>query len=282
MAIDPSVLQAFQSLAPLGESGLAAMAPLLTSTRYRAGAQICREGDEGDSCYLLSEGTVTVTKSLPDGRRVKLATLPAGTLFGQAGLVPGQRRTADVKAEGNVTIFSLSRATLDWSLGRGHEWAVAMQAIVAVNLVQQLRGALDRLSQLASTEDVTEEIQGSKRADRRQAKSLSADFSGARGRARERSANPVGIPASGDAVAVGTQVGLLEMLRATESALASAGYDADSVEFVLDEDQQRTAGSASGAPRTRGGASRSRAASAAPCGPCCRSRGPARAPRRLC
>jgi CRP-like cAMP-binding protein len=235
MAVDSSVLSSFESLAPLGEAGLRAMAPLLTSTRYRAGAQICREGDEGDSCYLLSEGTVTVTKSLPDGRRVKLATLPEGTLFGQSGLVPGQKRTADVKADGNVTILSLSRATLMWSLGRGEEWAVAIQAIVAVNLVQQLRSALDRLSQLAHSEDVDDQITGTKRSAVPQAKSVSADFSGARGRARDRSVAP-----QGDAPA-GSQNSLLEMLRATESALASAGFDADSVEFVLDEDQARTA-----------------------------------------
>ena len=73
MAIDPSVLEQFAALEPLGESGRSSMAPLLTSTRYRAGSQICREGDDGDSCYMLSEGTVEVVKNLPDGRRVKRA-----------------------------------------------------------------------------------------------------------------------------------------------------------------------------------------------------------------
>lgn len=240
MAIDPSALDSFESLAPLGPQGRQVMAPLLTSTVYRVGAQICREGDEGESCYLLSEGSVVVTKSLPDGRKVRLATLPAGTLFGQAGLVPGQRRTADVKAEGNVTILSLSRATLMWALGRGDEWAVAMQAVVAVNLVQQLRGALERLSGLANAEDVAEEISGTKRKDRRKATSLSADFSAARSRARDKNVDAVEAdeeevePPSREA-----ERQLLEMLGATESALASAGYDASLVEFVLNEDQIR-------------------------------------------
>lgn len=239
MAIDPSDLDSFQSLAPLGQAGLAALAPLLVSTRYRAGAQICREGDEGDACYLLLEGSVIVTKSLPDGRKVKLATLPQGTLFGQAGLVPGQVRTADVKAEGNVTILSLTRATLMWALGRGQEWAVAMQAIVAVNLVQQLRSALDRLSELANAEDAQAEISGTKRADARKATSVSATFSGARSRAKGAAASD-GSTSGGFTPEAPTTNGLLDMLRATESALASAGFDTENVEFVLDDDQLRT------------------------------------------
>lgn len=243
MAIDPSVLEQFAALEPLGESGRFSMAPLLTSTRYRAGSQICREGDDGDSCYMLSEGTVEVVKNLPDGRRVKLATLPAGTLFGQAGLVPNQVRTAEVRAEVNVTILSLSRDTLNWALDRGAEWAVALQAIVAVNLVQQLRSALDRLGELASAEDVAAEITGTKRADARKAVSLNADFSGARKKARQASdaTSAGGFDFSDDEPIAAPAAGLLEMLRATEASLASAGFDTSNVEFVFDEDMIRTA-----------------------------------------
>lgn len=243
MAVDPSVLEQFAALEPLGESGRVSMAPLLTSTRYKAGSQICREGDDGDSCYMLSEGTVEVVKNLPDGRRVKLATLSAGTLFGQAGLVPNQVRTAEVRAEVNVTILSLSRDTLNWALDRGAEWAVAIQAIVAVNLVQQLRSALDRLGELASSEDVAAEITGTKRADARKAVSLNADFSGARKKARQ-AADSAGVGSFGfsdDEPIATPAAGLLEMLRATEASLASAGFDTDNVEFVFDEDMIRTA-----------------------------------------
>ncbi len=243
MAVDPSVLEQFAALEPLGESERLSMAPLLTSTRYRAGSQICREGDEGDSCFLLSEGSVEVIKNLPDGRRVKLATLPAGTLFGQAGLVPGQVRTADVRAEGNVTILSLSQATLNWALDRGEGWAVAIQAIVAVNLVQQLRSALNRLGELASAEDITAEVTGTKRADARKAVSLNADFSDARKKARQAAdaADDGGFDFSDDEPITAPAAGLFEMLRATEASLASAGFDADNVEFVFDEDMLRTA-----------------------------------------
>ena len=240
MAIDPQVLEQFEALAPLGEEGRSRMAPMLKSTRYRTGAQIVREGDEGEACYLLAEGHVVVIKNLPDGRKVKLATLPAGTLFGQAGLVPGQTRTADVRAEGNVTVFALDRPTLEWAMGRGEGWAVAMQALVAVGLVRQLRSALARLGELAAAEDASAEITGRKRSEIKGPTSLDASFSGVRARARATTDAPAFEEEAPEKEpkAVG---GLLELLRSTEEALASAGFDTEAVQFVFDEDQMRTA-----------------------------------------
>jgi CRP-like cAMP-binding protein len=240
MAIDPHLLEQFEALEPLGAEGRARMAPILKSTTYRTGAQIIREGDEGDASYLLAEGHVVVIKNLPDGRKVKLATLPAGTLFGQAGLVPGQVRTADVRAEGNVTVFALDRPTLEWAMGRGEGWAVAMQALVAVGLVRQLRSALERLGELAAAEDASAEITGRKRSEIKGPTGLNATFDGARARARAATDAPAFEEEQREEQpqAVG---GLLELLRSTEKALASAGFDAEAVQFVFDDDQMRTA-----------------------------------------
>ncbi len=149
MKINPEALSSFDSLSSLDESDLRMMAPALDGNQFRAGALVCREGDEGDCCYFLLNGSVAVSKVLPDGRRVRLAVLGENTLFGQAGLVPKQVRTADVKAETEVVIATLSRRSLNWALKQKQDWAVAVQAIVAINLVRQLRSALDRLEDLA-------------------------------------------------------------------------------------------------------------------------------------
>ena len=245
MSIDHGILTSFETLAPLGESGLRSMAPLLEQATYRAGSQICREGDAGEACYMLTEGTVDVIKNLPDGRRVKLATLPPGTLFGQAGLVPGQSRTAEVKANGNVTILSLDRARLDWSLRRGEDWAVAMQAIIAVNLVKQLRSALSRLGALAESADPRSQITGTRHRDAKRPIALNPSFSGVKARAKNREELAREAEARDEAIAdevagetvtsVPSDAPLLELLRATESSLASAGWDTDNVEYVIDD-----------------------------------------------
>ena len=233
------------------------MAPVLDGSQFRAGALVCREGDEGDCCYFLLAGRVAVSKVLPDGRRVRLAVLDESTLFGQGGLVPGQLRTADVKAETEVVIATLSRRSLQWALKQTQDWAVAVQAIVAINLVRQLRSALDRLEVLAAAEDPSLEIEGRKRSEIQAPQSLDVNFGRARRQAKlrkmETGTQPAVAPTDADGYTPLPPVptaseeeemrtrDLLGLLASSESSLAQAGLDLENIEFVFDDDQQRTA-----------------------------------------
>ncbi len=260
MAIDPRILEQFEDLAALSETDRKMMAAALKESRFKGGSQICREGDVGDCCWFLVDGNVEVIKVLPDGRRVKLASLGAGVTFGQSGLVPGQARTAEVRATEGVYILALTQNSLRWALGRGEQWAVAVQAIVAINLVRQLRSALSRLSELAAAEDASVAVTGRSRDQIVQPKSVSADFSKVRAKQAAAAAEP-DAPADysnaaeelaeelaefEDTVGV-TPVeslndqGLLNLLRDTEAALSGFNLALDDVEFVVDEDMRRTA-----------------------------------------
>jgi CRP/FNR family transcriptional regulator, cyclic AMP receptor protein len=276
-SFDPSILKRFDALSELTGGDLLSMAEALQYTRFRAGAQLCREGDEGDGCYFLASGEVAVTKNLPDGRRVHLATLPERTLFGQSGLVPGQRRTADVKAEGNVEVLTLTRRQLEWGLRQKQPWAVVVQTVVAVALVRQLRSALDRLAALAADENPEEAAEGKTRASI--PKPMSVDFRRSKKPAAveqeiadiiedaekappaaPQDLEPLELPSEDELLgasddwqalppvpemnedeALNTQ-GLLTLLAETESSIAGMGLDLEnSVSFVMDEDQKRTA-----------------------------------------
>lgn len=245
MPADASQLEGFEALRDFDASDLASLARNLQSDRFRAGSQLCREGDEGDGCFFLVEGDIEVTKNLPDGRRVHLATLQPGTFFGQAGLVPGQRRTADVKAATNVVVLTLKMRTLEWGLNNREGWSVALQAIVAVSLVRQLRSALERLAALAADENSGEAAQGRTRASIPQPRGIEMK------RKQRRKTDPGidvraqeewdALPEIPDDDTAMSQRGLLSLLAETESSLAGMGYDLENVDFVFDEDQKRTA-----------------------------------------
>ncbi len=247
MRIDPGRLRGFEALRDLTDADLAELAAALQHTKFRTGAQLCREGDEGDGCYFLLSGDVEVTKNLPDGRKVHLATLPAGTMFGQSGLIPGQVRTADVKAEGNVELLSLSRRALGWGLRQGEPWAVVLQATIAVDLVRQLRSALARLSALAADENPEEAASGRKRSDIVQPQALdvtpqkrpapAAPPPGKEPGEGEEGWHPLPEIPEDDH----TNMSQRGLLAETESSLAGMGFDLENVDFVFDEDQQRTA-----------------------------------------
>jgi CRP-like cAMP-binding protein len=274
---DPGLLRSFTALTDLSGQDLLQMAEHLQYTKFRAGAQLCREGDEGDGCYFLATGSVSVTKNLPDGRRVHLATLPEGTLFGQSGLVPGQLRTADVKAEGNVEVLVLSRRQLEWGLRQKHPWAVIVQTVVAVALVRQLRSALDRLESLAADENAADAAKGKTRASIPKPQGLDVKISKRPPPPLEEkpaattipSATPLeqtmpapnpdpeldlglgavadgeeewkGLPPIPDEDDTMSTQGLLCLLAETESSIAGIGLDLDdSLQFVQDEDMRRT------------------------------------------
>ena len=54
------------------------------------GEVIFREGDRGDTCYLLRTGAVVLTREHQDGRMVALAELRAGALFGELAMFRGE------------------------------------------------------------------------------------------------------------------------------------------------------------------------------------------------
>lgn len=67
---------------------------------------ICREGDPGDSFYMIKEGHVKVVR-LEDDAELVMAILDSGEGFGEKALLEGQPRSATVKAIDECTLIRL-------------------------------------------------------------------------------------------------------------------------------------------------------------------------------
>ncbi|MEN9797748.1 MAG: hypothetical protein RL653_1444, partial [Pseudomonadota bacterium] len=80
--------------------------------RYPAGATLVAQGAPGDRFFALVEGRARVEREEESGRVRLLARLSAGDAFGELALLSGGegRRTATVRAETEVTVFTLDRA----------------------------------------------------------------------------------------------------------------------------------------------------------------------------
>jgi MFS superfamily sulfate permease-like transporter len=70
------------------------------------GTVVVREGDSGDSLFLLASGRVGVSRSV-GGRTIRYGSYSAGISFGEMGLLTGRPRAADVVAETDVTAWHL-------------------------------------------------------------------------------------------------------------------------------------------------------------------------------
>ncbi len=67
---------------------------------FPAGAEIIKEGDDGENFYILTKGTVQVFRNTLAGDRIALAIMSdeAGTFFGEAALIAKDKRSATVTA----------------------------------------------------------------------------------------------------------------------------------------------------------------------------------------
>ena len=86
---------------------------MVRSLEFVPGAYVFREGDPGESIFLIAEGEVEVIGSAKDSAKVMLARLPEGSVFGEFGFFLGSRRTMDVRALTKATVLELTRDALN-------------------------------------------------------------------------------------------------------------------------------------------------------------------------
>src|ERR687892_2007275 len=82
----------------LEQRELDAVAQVAVPRHWERGEVIFREGDAGDTCYLLRSGSVVLTREHQDGRMVALAELRTGALFGELAMFRGETRSATAEA----------------------------------------------------------------------------------------------------------------------------------------------------------------------------------------
>jgi CRP/FNR family cyclic AMP-dependent transcriptional regulator len=82
----------------LDERELTEVAKVAVPRRWERGEVVFREGDSGDTCYLIKSGAVLLTRQHQDGRVVAIAELRSGAMFGELAMFRGERRSATAEA----------------------------------------------------------------------------------------------------------------------------------------------------------------------------------------
>lgn len=100
-------VEIFQSLSADEHKRLAEAARL---EQFGTGETLCREGDKGDSFYIISRGSVSVSIKGEHGGVVPVAHLGVGAFFGEMSLLTGETRSATVMAESNVEVYNVSKS----------------------------------------------------------------------------------------------------------------------------------------------------------------------------
>jgi CRP/FNR family transcriptional regulator, cyclic AMP receptor protein len=109
------------------------VADLAVEDRIMESATIVREGDIGDTFYVVLEGEAKVTSK--SGRVVN--RLRPGDFFGEISLLDGGPRTASVVADTPMTVLGITR--------KAFLRAIADQPEIGVKLLQYAASMLRRL-----------------------------------------------------------------------------------------------------------------------------------------
>jgi peroxiredoxin 2/4 len=88
---------------------------------YHDGEVIVAEGDTAERFFVIARGEVAVTRRTPEGEQIELTTLGPGQFFGEVGLLAETRRTATVRAIGDVELLALSWQEFQETLERSDE-----------------------------------------------------------------------------------------------------------------------------------------------------------------
>ena len=107
-----SALRHVPLLEPLAAGELAALAAQVRRLPFARGESIIREGEPGDSFYLIERGTVAVTIASRAGPHT-INHMAAGDYFGEMSVLTGDSRSATVIAESDVAVLEVGRAAFE-------------------------------------------------------------------------------------------------------------------------------------------------------------------------
>ncbi|HVS03805.1 MAG TPA: mechanosensitive ion channel family protein, partial [Thermoanaerobaculia bacterium] len=148
-------LPLFRDLAPDASRQLAAAA---RHQHYDHGEVLVREGERGDSLFVIDQGRVVITKSgaMVGTGTIDLASLGPGGFFGEMSLLTGEPRSATVTADGPVEVLVLPREALAPLLAADPGMAEQLSAAV-IERQAEVRARLDRRERQRTVEEIQAE-----------------------------------------------------------------------------------------------------------------------------
>ncbi len=80
-----------------------------TQKTFKTGETIMRQGDKGESAYIIEEGSVEIIIERPDGEEQSVGTRGPGSMIGEMAIVDNAPRTATVKAVQDCTLLEITQ-----------------------------------------------------------------------------------------------------------------------------------------------------------------------------
>jgi CRP-like cAMP-binding protein len=124
-------------LRELSQEELRLLLPGVSVLQFGAGEIIVRQGDQGDSLYIIRNGTVEVVATADDGGQVHLRDLKRPSFFGEMALMTGEPRTATIRARTDAELLELGRGGFTELFKVHPEAATQMGEVIAQRMSER-------------------------------------------------------------------------------------------------------------------------------------------------
>ena len=101
------IMAAVPILRPLTSTELKEILSISRLLKVNRDATVIREGELGNSMYVIVSGRIRVLKEIKPGERKTLATLGAGEVFGEMALIDRYPRSASVVTLTNSVLYQI-------------------------------------------------------------------------------------------------------------------------------------------------------------------------------
>jgi small-conductance mechanosensitive channel/CRP-like cAMP-binding protein len=118
-------------LMPLSQEERRKLVEIVGVKAYAAGECPVRQGEAGDSFYIIKKGSVDVIVEKTPGEGVVVATLGPGNVFGEMSLLTGAARTATIRVKEDAEFVVIDRESFRGTLIHNPSIAESLSRILA-------------------------------------------------------------------------------------------------------------------------------------------------------
>lgn len=155
--VDPSdpkpLLRRIPAFADLADPVLDALIAALQPRAAPTGTVVCRQGDPGDTLYLVLHGMLRVEFAEPGGETAVLGNIRPGEFLGEMALLDKSPRSATVTAASDCQLLVLDAAGLTALETRSPAASVALLYAITATVTRRIRQVQAHLDELAARGD---------------------------------------------------------------------------------------------------------------------------------
>ncbi|MGH7931922.1 MAG: cyclic nucleotide-binding domain-containing protein [Candidatus Binataceae bacterium] len=127
-------LRGVDFLRGLNDEELHLLVPGVTVQKFGAGEVIVREGDQGNSLFIIRAGRVEVVANGPGGKQVHIRDLARPAFFGEIAVMTGEPRNATIRARTDAELLELNRDGFIELFKNHPETAAQMGEVIALRM----------------------------------------------------------------------------------------------------------------------------------------------------